>query len=207
MMTHSEAKTLLMIEQTISTDNSVVLTEAYEQQLFDFKKFFTSKVVMYSTFSSRLKKLQNVEEACKVLGVAVDDGMLTAINPPVFTEAILQTFLAYQQYKSSCYQQLYAAQSPKNVHYIVSNLLSVTHQFYRCWIPTLPVPSPPPLLSQEMDSMEVLAQLKEAENEGIHTFEQLAQAKVERLANLQREASRFYLLHQKEILWIQSSKN
>lgn len=205
-MTNAEARTFLTVNRSTFNSAEINLVDAYEQQLFDFKQFFRSKVILRSTFLAKLAKLQHLQNACDTLGIVTANSTFLPIDLPVFDEVISHVFAAYQHVKLSSYQQLYASTSPHDIQQIVHNLLAVSHQFNGCWIP-ISLEENPILLSKEMDTMELLAQINQAEDAGIFTFKQLAQATNKNIQTLQLEATRFYLLHQKEEAWIQSSKN
>ena len=190
-MTEAEARIFLGLEKDDDPQ------EALEEQLFQFKKFFTSRPIIQSTFKSKLEKLKKLEEASKFFKLAQG-------NSPVFEtesfghfENILEAFQCYQILKNILFQRIQIVHSPLELQQCVEDLLRLNSDYIRLWPNTNIEPSSV-ILSKEVDPMELLADIKRMKVNGIMTFDDLAKELTEPNSILRKESMRLFLLYQKE---------
>lgn len=193
-MTEAEARVFLGI--TGEDDPQ----EGLEDQLFQFKQFFTSKPIIGATFRSRLEKLRNVQMAADVLGLSVKNDEAGTLKELKLTGNMLADFLSFQGVKSEWMLKVHKANSPGLIEQLVLVILEKASAYERMWKDTgIQVESV--ILSKEPDPMDVLADIKHADEAGIVTFEDLANDLTDRFGLAKRESMRLFLLHKKEEEW------
>ena len=193
-MTIAEARIFLSIQG----DEDPI--DAYEEQLFQFKQFFTTRPVISSTFHSKLKKLKNVEIAASVLGLELPVHEIAVIQSYVPNENILDSFQAYQKVRSIVLQNIHAARTVEEMNAAVSNLLAIHHQFSSLW-PDVKKSESAVILSKELDAMAMLAEIKLLKAAGIETFSELAKNLTTVSDSIANESMRLFLVNQKEEEW------
>lgn len=196
-MTTAEARIFLSLEH----DGDPF--DAYEDQLFQFKQFFTSKAIIRSTFQARLKKLKNIDLAARVMGVELPRSGSLELKTFMPSENILDSFQEYQKVKSSLFQAINLAQSVDELEAVVENLLTVHAQFAGLW-PEIQDRSSTVILSKEMDPMMLLVEIKTLKANGIGTFSELAKNLTNVSESILNESMRLFLVNQKEIEWKKS---
>ena len=193
-MTETEAKLFLRI--TESEDPQ----ENFEEQLFQFKQFFTTKPIIGATFRSRLEKLNNVIIAADVLGLKIEGDEFVKLEELKLTGNILNDFLSFQDVKSDWMLKVHKSNSPASIKRLVLDILDIASVYESVWKDTgLPFESV--ILSKEPDPMDLLADIKGANDAGIVTFSDLANDLTESFGLAKRESMRMFLLHKKEEEW------
>lgn len=184
--------------------------DAYEEQLFHYKQFFTSRPVISATFRAKLKKLDKVQEAAHVLGIHVLERAISTEVKFSGTHILLDAFMEMQTLKSNLFQKIHQASSVRELNAEVTNLLSLFFDYSALWPESKSDPSAV-ILSKEPDPMDVLAELKRLKVTGIVSFEDLAKDLTSDSANvsdlIKHESMRLFLLHQKELEWTKSLKD
>lgn len=193
-MTIAEARIFLSIQG----DEDPI--DAYEEQLFQFKQFFTTRPVIISTFHAKLKKLKNVEIAASVLGLELPAYEIAVIQSYVPNENILDSFQAYQKVRSIVLQNIHASRTVEEMNAAVSNLLTIHHQFSSLW-PDVKKSVSAVILSKELDAMAMLAEIKLLKAAGIETFSELAKNLTTVSDSIANESMRLFLVNQKEEEW------
>lgn len=184
--------------------------DAYEEQLFQFKQFFTSRPVISATFHAKLKKLEKVQEAAEILGIQVSEGSISKDVKFNATSILLEAFKEMQELKSCLFQSIHQATSVVELKSAVTNLLTLFFEYSALWPETNCDPAAV-ILSKEPDPMYVLEDLKRLKDTGIVSFDDLAKdlTSESRIASdrIKQESMRLFLLHQKELEWTRSLKN
>ena len=190
-MTEAEARIFLGLE------NGDDPQEALEEQLFQFKQFFTSRPIIQSTFKSKLEKLKKLYEASTVFNLAQSDSPVFETETVGHFENVLEAFQCYQILKSVLFQRIQIVHSPLELQECVEDLLRLNSDYIKLW-PNTNLEAAAVILSKEVDSMELLADIKRLNEIGIVTFDDLAKELTEPNSILRKESMRFFMLNQKE---------
>lgn len=193
-MTIAEARIFLSLE----IDQDPI--DAFEEQLFQFKQYFTSKAIIRATFQAKLKKLDNLEKAANVMGIELPVCEKKEIHKFEATEYMLDAFQTYQKVKSALFQDINKTQSTHELKALVGNLLDVHFQYAELW-PEIKEITFPVILSKENDPMELLTGLKMLKANGVETFSELAKNLTKAPQGIINESMRLFLVNQKEIEW------
>jgi hypothetical protein len=177
--------------------------DAFEEQLFQFKQFFTTKPIIRATFSARLIKLNNLSEAAEVMGIALPEMRKDNELKYVKSDSILKSFQNYQQLRSILFQKINASFSIIELKFHVENLLRIFSEYCASW-PATKKDTLSVILSKEPDPMELLMEIKSLLNSGIQNFEDLAKDLRGNSDLIYNESMRLFLLHQKELEWMRS---
>jgi len=190
-MTEAEARIFLVFEKDDDPQ------EALEEQLFQFKQFFTSRPIIQSTFKSKLEKLKKLDEAACFFEIEQRD--LSTYQTETFGhfENIVEAFQCYQILKSILFQRIQLVHSPLELQQCVEDLLRLNSDYIKLW-PNTNFNESAVILSKEPDPMELLADIKRMKENGIVTFGDLAKELTEPNSILRKESMRLFLLHQKE---------
>ncbi|MEY3237007.1 MAG: hypothetical protein RI883_1108 [Bacteroidota bacterium] len=190
-MTEAEARIFLGLE------NGNDPQEAFEEQLFQFKQFFTSKPIILSTFKSKLEKLKKLDDAARFFEIEYSIPLANETESFGDFENILEAFQCYQILKSILFQRIQVAYSPLELQQCVEDLLVLNSAYINLW-PDTKIEASSVILSKELDPMELLADIKRMINVGIVTFTDLAKELTEPNSILKKESMRLYLLNQKK---------
>jgi len=195
-MTEAEARIFLGYEPEDE------LEDVIEDKLFEFKQFFLSKPIIWSTFTARLEKLAKVKEAIASLG---ENEINSAVNLPVFhaTENILEAFQSFQQVRNTCFLAINRATFCQELEIIINSLLN-SHTTYASLWPDIEFVSSTVILSKEPDPMDLLSGIKSVNLSGIVTFADLAEKLTDQSTSVAEESKRLFMLHQKVKEWMKS---
>lgn len=195
-MTEAEARIFLGYEPEDE------LEDVIEDKLFEFKQFFLSKPIIWSTFTARLEKLAKVKEAIACFGEVENK---PSINLPVFqaTENILEAFQSFQQVRNTCFLAINRATTCQELEIIINSLLN-SHTTYASLWPDIEFVSSTVILSKEPDPMDLLSGIKSVNLSGIVTFADLAEKLTDQSTSVAEESKRLFMLHQKVKEWMKS---
>lgn len=197
-MTEKEARIFL----NMAEDDDPL--DAMDEILFQFKKFFTSQTIISSTFEAKLKKLEKIEAAGKVFGIAFEP----FVAPEKFRlkeqETMVLVFQEYQSIKNQLYLSLQACNNPQDLKGVVKDLIELQSHYNAFW-PEIESIGSAIALSKEQDPMELLMNLKKMKELGVETFKDLVELESIENNNIGLESQRLYLLHQKELQWKKKS--
>lgn len=195
-MTEAEARIFLGYEPEDD------LEDVIEDKLFEFKQFFLSKPIIWSTFTARLEKLAKIKEAIACFG---EVEKIPSINLPVFqaTENILEAFQSFQKVRNACFLAINRASRCAEIETIVKQLL-VSHTTYASLWPDLSFVPSTVILSKEPDPMDLLSGIKSVNLSGIVTFADLAEKLTDQSTYVAEESKRLFMLHQKVKEWMKS---
>ncbi|MEN9999906.1 MAG: hypothetical protein RI922_2896 [Bacteroidota bacterium] len=195
-MTEAEARIFLGYEPEDE------LEDVIEDKLFEFKQFFLSKPIIWSTFIARLEKLAKIKEAIACFDEVENK---PSINLPVFqaTENILEAFQSFQQVRNTCFLAINRATTCQEIEIIINSLLN-SHTTYASLWPEIEFVSSTVILSKEPDSMDLLSGIKSVNLSGIATFADLAEKLTDQSTCVAEESKRLFMLHQKVKEWMKS---
>jgi hypothetical protein len=171
--------------------------EAYQQQLFEAKHYFTTRPIIRANFESKLKKLDNMQQAAETLGIITKND--SSIPPIAFrgSNSILDTFNEYQTSKNSLLLLIHRSKSFQELIKWVKNLLDVQTTYGSCWMDAWENKEAV-ILSKETDPMDFFTALTKLKSDGIDTFENLASNLTTINDVIRIESTRLFLLNQRE---------
>ena len=174
--------------------------EAFEESLFQFKKFFTSQPIIRATFLAKLKKVEKVEEAALFFGIETPEIPFEFEFEWSQAKEMLFVFQSFQAIKSQLFLAVQGSKSCKHLKLVIHTLLDLNVRYMQLW-PEIKVLKTPVVLAKEKDPMELLADLQKLKERGIETFFDLSNTKDLAGNSIGYESQRLYLLHNKEEEW------
>lgn len=174
--------------------------EAFEESLFQFKKFFTSQPIIRATFLAKLKKLEKVEEAALFFGIETPEIPFEFEFEWSQAKEMLFVFQSFQALKSQLFLAVQGSKSCKHLKLVIHTLLDLNVRYMQLW-PEIKVLKTPVVLAKEKDPMELLADLQKLKERGIETFFDLSTTTDFAGNSIGYESQRLYLLHKKEEEW------
>ena len=174
--------------------------EAFEESLFQFKKFFTSQPIIRATFLAKLKKLEKVEEAALFFGIETPEIPFEFEFEWSHAKEMLFVFQSFQALKSQLFLAVQGSKSCKHLKLVIHTLLDLNVRYMQLW-PEIKVLKTPVVLAKEKDPMELLADLQKLKERGIETFFDLSTTTDFAENSIGYESQRLYLLHKKEEEW------
>ena len=174
--------------------------EAFEESLFQFKKFFISQPIIRATFLAKLKKLEKVEEAALFFGIETPEIPFEFEFEWSQAKEMLFVFQSFQALKSQLFLAVQGSKSCKHLKLVIHTLLDLNVRYMQLW-PEIKVLKTPVVLAKEKDPMELLADLQKLKERGIETFFDLSTTTDFAENSIGYESQRLYLLHKKEEEW------
>jgi len=174
--------------------------EALDESLFQFKRSFTSQTILRPTFEAKLKKLKKVEEAADFFGIISPEIKKGIFNNHEFSDDILGTYLKYQKLKSILFLYIHSCTHPSQLVHGVQKLLELQYEYSSLW-PEINRNDNTIILSKEIDTMELLSEIKKLRDKGVVTFDELSKFELSENNCVGIESQRLYLLFQKELEW------
>jgi hypothetical protein len=174
--------------------------EAFEESLFQFKKFFTSQPIIRATFLAKLKKVEKVEEAALFFGIETPEIPFEFEFEWSQAKEMLFVFQSFQAIKSQLFLAVQGSKSCKHLKLVIHTLLDLNVRYIQLW-PEIKAQDTPVVLAKEKDPMELLADLQKLKERGIETFFDLSNTKDLAGNSIGYESQRLYLLHNKEEEW------
>lgn len=174
--------------------------EAFEESLFQFKKFFTSQPIIRATFLAKLKKLEKVEEAALFFGIETPEIPFEFEFEWSQAKEMLFVFQSFQALKSQLFLAVQGSKSCKHLKLVIHTLLDLNVRYMQLW-PEIKAQDTPVVLAKEKDPMELLADLQKLKERGIETFFDLSTTTDFAGNSIGYESQRLYLLHKKEEEW------
>ena len=174
--------------------------EAFEESLFQFKKFFTSQPIIRATFLAKLKKVEKVEEAALFFGIETPEIPFEFEFEWSQAKEMLFVFQSFQAIKSQLFLAVQGSKSCKHLKLIIHTLLDLNVRYMQLW-PEIKAQDTLVVLAKEKDPMELLADLQKLKERGIETFFELSNTTDFAENSIGNESQRLYLLHKKEEEW------
>jgi hypothetical protein len=174
--------------------------EAFEESLFQFKKFFTSQPIIRATFLAKLKKVEKVEEAALFFGIETPEVPFVFVFEWSEAKELLFVFQSFQAIKSKLFLAIQDSKSCAYLKLVIHTLLDLNLRYIQLW-PEIKAQDTPVVLAKEKDPMELLTDLQKLKECGIETFFDLSNTTDFAGNSIGYESQRLYLLHKKEEEW------
>jgi hypothetical protein len=174
--------------------------EAFEESLFQFKKFFTSHPIIRATFLAKLKKVEKVEEAALFFGLETQEIPFEFEFEWSEVKEMLFVFQSFQAIKSKLFLAIQDSENCTQLKLAIHALLDLNVRYMQLW-PEIKVLETPVVLAKEKDPMELLTDLQKLKERGIETFFDLSNTTDFAGNSIGYESQRLYLLHKKEEEW------
>ena len=147
------------------------LQDAFELQLFEFKKQLIALAPIEKLIAPKLKKIKQLQEAFLLLGGEIDEISISTFELVSPSENILDSFKAYQDVRNYFKKLLSQSNSHEEIANFCQYLVAYEKMYASCWF-TDEVNSSE-IVSKEPDPMEVLKAIREYNENGGFTFEDL----------------------------------
>jgi hypothetical protein len=174
--------------------------EAFEESLFQFKKFFTSQPIIRATFLAKLKKVEKVEEAALFFGIETPEIPFEFEFEWSQAKEMLFVFQSFQAIKSQLFLAVQGSKSCAHLKLVIHTLLDLNLRYIQLW-PEIKAQDTTVVIAKEKDPMELLTDLQKLKERGIETFFDLSNTKDLAGNSIGYESQRLYLLHNKEEEW------
>jgi len=174
--------------------------EAFEESLFQFKKFFTSQPIIRATFLAKLKKVEKVEEAALFFGIETPEIPFEFEFEWSQAKEMLFVFQSFQAIKSQLFLAVQDSKSCAHLKLVIHTLLDLNLRYIQLW-PEIKAQDTTVVIAKEKDPMELLTDLQKLKERGIETFFDLSNTKDLAGNSIGYESQRLYLLHNKEEEW------
>lgn len=145
----------------------------FEEQLFEYKLFFSSKPPIAKTFKAKLQKLNQFSEALSVIQL-VEPHSFAKLELPVFTDDIKDTFNLFNSTRNSINLKIRMAKSVKELNYLVGFLLDAMNAYAAQW-KVDNVSDASVKIGVEPDPMVILKNIKDFAEKGSTKFENLGE--------------------------------
>lgn len=146
----------------LSFDGPEDLDDRYEEELFNFQQFFTSRFPVTKLFESKLNKLSKLDEAYIFHGGNIRT-QEQSFEFELDTSSVQAAFNSYQFLRNQLRQSISIAKSGREVRAIVLNLIKLTDAYADLW--QVDVESGLSLsISKEPDPMELVEAFREHPN-------------------------------------------
>lgn len=170
------------------------LQDAYEQILFEHKQFFQHKAIIPKVFLSRIQKMQKQLGAFSVLGLREKRTPFTDSLPKWNLENVLESHLLFSRLKFDLKTEIHRSESLSDLISSVEKLMKLHENFASLWFLERDFDTNGLTLSNEVDEMLFLQELKAYSKDGNVGFDALKQdAKLPTL--LLNEMKRLTLLY------------
>lgn len=159
-------------------------------ELFKHKNFFINTSPIPKIFLSRLKKLNKIQEAYNALGGVEEDFTFEEVKSNYKGKSLGEAFREYNLIRNVLKQKIMASNTINAIENIVFNLLEETRVYANAWRYDYESLDGV-LVSNEMDQMNVLNQIKKLEAVGPIAIEAIQKLDSENV--LVRESKRLSL--------------
>ena len=168
------------------------LQDAFELQLFEFKKQLIALAPIEKLIAPKLKKIKQLQEAFLLLGGEIDEISVSTYELVSPSENILESFKAYQDVRNNFKKLLSQSNSHEEIANFCQYLVAYEKMYASCWFTDEVNTSE--IVSKEPDPMDVLKAIREYNENGGFTFEDLRFDKNNPPALLIKERNRLSLL-------------
>ena len=168
------------------------LQDAFEFQLFDYKKQLLALAPIEKLITPKLKKIKQLQEAYLTLGGEIDEITITMFDPITPTEDLLESYKIYQNVRNSLKGSISNSLVFEEIENFCQYLVAYEKMYASCWFTDEVNTSE--IVSKEPDPMDILKAIRAYnENDGF-TFEDLRMNKNNPPAVLIKERNRLSLL-------------
>ncbi len=167
-MTESEARLYLPFSDEDDLD------EIFEEKLFEQKQFFLPRMPVSKVISSRLDKMQKIEDAFRYFGGEVEPFHPNEIQlQPYASENIKEVFSLHELNKNTIKLQLNRALSVEEMRFFLKQWIEITMTYAKKWKLNVISPDAGVKVSNEPDAMFLLDEITKFEQLGFSTFDDL----------------------------------
>jgi hypothetical protein len=168
------------------------LQDAFEFQLFDYKKHLLALAPIEKLITPKLKKIKQLQEAYLTLGGEIDEITITMFDPVIPTEYLLESYSIYQNVRNGLKRSIASSSSYEEIENFCQYLVAYEKMYASCWFTDEVNTSE--IVSKEPDPMEVLQAIRTYNENGGKTFEDLKWNKNNPPEVLIKERNRLSLL-------------
>jgi hypothetical protein len=168
------------------------LQDAFEFQLFDYKKQLLLLAPIDKLIAPKLKKIKQLQDAYLTLGGEIESITVTTYELITPTKDLLESYTIYQNVRNGLKRSIANSSSYEEIENYCQYLVAYEKMYASCWF-TDEVNSLE-IVSKEPDPMEVLKAIREYNENGGFTFEDLKFDKNNPPAVLIKERNRLSLL-------------
>ena len=168
------------------------LQDAFELQLFEFKKQLIALAPIEKLIAPKLKKIKQLQDAYLTLGGSIDEITHTSFDPITPTEDLLESFKIYQDVRTSIKKYISNTNAYEEIANFCQYLVAYENMYASCWV-TNDI-NTTEIVSKEPDPMEVLHAIRTYNENGGATFEDLKWNKNNPPEVLIKERNRLSLL-------------
>lgn len=168
------------------------LQDAFEFQLFDYKKQLLAIAPIYKLINPKLKKIKQLQEAYLTLGGEIDEITITMFDPITPTEDLLESYKIYQNVRNGLKRSIANSSNFEEIENFCQHLVFYEKMYASCWLTHDFDTSE--IVSKEPDPMDILKAIRAYNENGGFTFEDLRIDKNNPPAVLIKERNRLSLL-------------
>ncbi|MCO5259489.1 MAG: hypothetical protein M9916_05035 [Crocinitomicaceae bacterium] len=174
-MTIDEAKLFFPFEEGDD------LEELYDERFFEYKNFFLSKIPIKKVVESKLNRLVQLDKAYRFLQQELNNVRIpepsidwSEVNKAIeFPNNVLKAFNQWEELKGKCKQQIAVATAIENLFKAVNEFVAVTNSYRAKWVTEQEIDIEVSQLSKEEDAMQVYAEIKQFNEKGGTTFDDI----------------------------------
>lgn len=148
------------------------MEEIYEEQLFEFKQFFLSKVPVQKLFNGRLSKLKKLQDAYEALEGEIQPQPVHEITFDILSNNIHEVFLGFQKSRNDLKQKIANETSALNLEKYIRRMLALEKEYATFWKMDSDDEGDI-IISKEPDPMYLLENIKSYQQKDGFTFIQL----------------------------------
>jgi hypothetical protein len=149
------------------------IASEFEAKLFELKQFFIQNVPIRKVWNSKLKKLERLDFARRVLcDLPVDTAIYGVYPIPDFSNDLLTAFNQYQTEKNMIRQKILMSSTFSDLLNSAHTYLTLTDNYASLWSCD-DAGLGEVVVSKSPDDMLILNEIKSVEEEGLKTFKDL----------------------------------
>lgn len=151
-----------------------ILSDLYDERLFEYKQFFLSKTPIRKVFEARLEKLNQLDKAYTILsGVPAVRVEILPAEPIIFSDVILEAFNQWEQRKGIAKQKIATSFDAGTLSGNVQEYLILVDAYRKKWYTEHEIPVEIPQVSKDEDPMVVLEAIKAFDASGGKKFDDI----------------------------------
>lgn len=151
-----------------------VLSDLYDERLFEYKQFFLAKTPIRKVFEARLEKLTQLNKAYMVLSeIPAAQEEVIQTEQILFSDVILEAFNQWEQLKGIAKQRIATSFDANTLHKYVQEYLTLVDSYRKKWYTDQEIHVEITQVSKDEDPMAVLEAIKAFEAIGGKKFEDI----------------------------------
>ncbi|NGF76104.1 hypothetical protein G5B10_09470 [Fluviicola sp. SGL-29] len=151
-----------------------ILSDLYDERLFEYKQFFLSKTPIRKVFEARLEKLNQLDKAYTILsGVPAVHVEILPAEPIIFSDVILEAFNQWEQRKGIAKQKIATSFDAGTLSGNVQEYLILVDAYRKKWYTEHEIPVEISQVSKDEDPMVVLEAIKAFDASGGKKFDDI----------------------------------